>query len=92
MENEKLVRRWFRFIGSMKRLEHDWKLVNELAETMTRDEMQMLPIQVQKGITMFGRSKFTVMLPRFVDYMRTVGGLESLMMPKEIEEKEESDE
>lgn len=88
-EQEQLVRKWGRFINSMRRLEKDWENFVEGVANLPREEVQSLPLQVQKGLSMFGKSKFNVMLPRFVDFIRAFGGLEYLEVPKEEEKEEE---
>ena len=76
-----LSRRLNRFILAMQKAEHLWGEIHEQVGgfEISKDEIETAPIIVQKILTMFGKSKFSVMLPRFVDKARTSGGFGEML-------------
>lgn len=76
-DKQKVTLMWNQFIWLMEQTENQWgKIVSEveLSGSFSTD-IQALPMQAQKGLAMFGKSKFLVMLPRFIDHLRRVGCL-----------------
>ena len=76
-----LSRRVNRFIMAMQKAEHLWRVIQEQVGgfEISRDEMETAPFVTQRILTMFGKSRFSVMLPRFVDKARTSGGFEEML-------------
>ena len=84
---------WNRFIRTLEKAETFWDQFQEKLLVLNQEQLENLPISVQKAAARYKRAKFTVMLPRFVDFWRGYGGLGELIAvlekPEEKKEKED---
>ena len=73
---------WNRFIRGMQASEKHWKALQDfLADKSSRD-IELMDEKAQRFLTKgFIKAKYAIMLPRFVDFWRTLGGLQELLIP-----------
>lgn len=90
MKVEVLEESWTRFAKSLIETKEAWEVHKELCEGFGSRDIEMLRPEVGKFVSKsFNKSKFDVLLPRLVDYWRTIGGVEELIpRPKKKSEKE----
>ena len=84
----KLIQSWNKIARLFNELKEAWDAHKKLWEETPRQEIETYPPKYQKFLARnFNRSKFDIMLPRMVDYWRTIGGVGELQVkvdPKEI--------
>jgi hypothetical protein len=71
------VVKWNEFIEHLLEAKRLWAEMNEELPDRVQREI-VFPYQAQLIFSMFEKQDFTVMLPRFTDYFRGYGGLESM--------------
>lgn len=82
-----IIDTWNGFVLALVRAKVLWGELQEITASMERKEFDKLPIEAQRFVTKsFFKATFNVMLPRMVDYWRTLGGLAKLKI--QIKEKE----
>ena len=80
---------WNRFISGLIQARIEWGKLQVMVASMERRELDELPIEAQRFLTKsFFKSTFNVMLPRMVDYWRTLGGLDELKVKTKEENKD----
>lgn len=83
-----LLQSWVRITRLLIQLKKAWDKHVDIWEATPKGEIEMMPQEAQKFLSKnFNRSKFDIMLPRMVDYWRSLGGIEAL----EIKVKEEKE-
>ena len=75
---EQVVRAWNGVVEALEVAKENWEQMQELLALTSRDEIDLMPLEVQKATKRFRRAKFTVMLERFVEHYRAYGGLERM--------------
>ena len=82
-----VTKAWNEFVLALVRVKVLWQDLQKITNSMERKEFDTLPIEAQRFVTKsFFKASFNVMLPRMVDYWRTLGGLDKLKIL--IKEKE----
>jgi len=77
---------WNRFVRALFAAEKHWAALQEVMCERTSKEIELLGEQAQRFLSKnFIKSRFVIMLPRLVDYWRSIGGLQEL----EIKSKED---
>ena len=94
-DGKKVVEEWNRFIRALLSARSAWNRCRELMDS--QPDLDDLPVPaIQRLSKMQPKTRFGVLMPRFVDYYRLVGGLEEMVieLPKEEtkEKEEENDE
>ena len=80
---------WNRFISGLIQARNEWFRLQRMVASIKRKELDELPIEAQRFLTKsFFKSTFNVMLPRMVDYWRTLGGLDELKVKTKEENKD----
>ena len=86
-----LTQSWTIFVRLLIQMKNVWEKHSATWAITPKDELERLPVEFQKFLCRnFNRSKFDIMLPRLVDYWRTIGGVEALQvkLPKRGERKD----
>lgn len=86
MEKRKLslTESWDRVVELLVQLKEAWEEHMELWLETPRDEVQNLSPEYQRFLARnFNRSKFDIVLPRLVDFWRTIGGVKALRVKAE---------
>ena len=89
MEDElrEAIEYWNDFVNAMIEARDAWEVVQERAlEGLSTEEA---PTAFQRAISMFGKAKFTIAVPRMIDWVRMYKTWEELLVPKEDEVPEE---
>lgn len=80
----KLMRSWNKIARLFNELKEAWDVHMKLWEETPRQEIETYPTRYQRFLARnFNRSKFDIMLPRIVDYWRTIGGVGELRVKVE---------
>lgn len=86
-ERLKLVQSWNKISNLLIELRDTWEEHRERWALVPKTEIEMLPPEYQKFLARnFNRSPFNIMLPRMVDYWRTLGGVDALRVGPSPEE------
>ena len=75
---EQVVSAWNGVVEALGEAKVCWERMQGLLALTSRDEIDCMPLEVQKATKRFRRAKFTVMLERFVEHYRAYGGLERM--------------
>lgn len=77
---------WNRFVRALATAERHWKELGLIMAEQNRSEVQRLSPAAQRFLSKgFVKAKFDIMLPRIVDYWRSIGGLKELLIPTKEE-------
>lgn len=93
----KAVETWNNFVEKFIESHDAWNEHRKEMEFLRLDEgaraLEVLPPAAQRFLRLtFNTSKFEVAIPRMVDYMRGIGGIETLRLSLEEELEEEPEE
>lgn len=78
---EELLESWNKFAGLLIEAGKVWEEHTKLVARVPKEEIEELYVELQKFVSKnFNKSKFDIMLPRLVDYWRTLGGIETLFV------------
>lgn len=78
---EELLASWNKFAGLLIEAGKVWEEHTKLVAGVPKEEIEELYVELQKFVSKnFNKSKFDIMLPRLVDYWRTLGGIETLFV------------
>lgn len=82
-----VVQTWNKFSNLMVRTAKAWEEHREVWTLTPKTDIEKLPVKLQRFLARnFNRSKFDIMLPRMVDYWRTIGGVGTLIVGMSAEE------
>lgn len=83
----KLLRSWNKFANLMVEAGEAWKEHQETMLGFSSGEIETFSPALQRFVSKnFNKSRFDVMLPRLVDYWRSIGGVGELLVALPIEE------
>jgi len=86
---EKLVKLWNEFAGDLINLHESWDRFQELYQESSRAELEA-SVSLNKYASMFGKTRFDLMLPELVGHCRAfAGGYDKLMITDLEKEKED---
>jgi len=85
----RLTKSWNEFMERMLEAKRAWKEHQELLMSSTRVEIESQPVDAQRFLGLYERMDFEVMLGSFAFYCLTSGGMETLVVKVEEEEKKE---
>lgn len=86
----KLVASWNRFAKALVRTKKAWDNHVKLMCVTSAKDVELAPVEAQRFLSKaFNKSRFDVMIPRMVDYWRTIGGIDQLVvaMPVKVKKK-----
>ncbi len=87
MREEDAIKTWNKMIRCLIAMGKHWLVLQE-AFGLDRGRIEMFQPVTQKRLTHVSmRTKFIIMLPRLLDVSRRIGGIESLVINKEVIEK-----
>jgi hypothetical protein len=73
---------WNTVVESLLTARQSWNDMQKLLLTISRDEIQLAPIGLQKTLTRSRRADFETMLERFMIHYKGYGGLEAMKVKK----------
>ena len=75
---------WNKFVRTLMAAERNWEALQEIMANRPRTDFELFSPKAQKFLSKgFIKAKFNIMLPRVIDYWRSIGGLEELLIPFE---------
>jgi len=80
---ERITGHWNAVVEGLEGVKKEWDSMQELLLTVSREEIESSPLEVQKAVGRFRKAKFEVMLGRFVTHYKAFGGLEAMKVKKE---------
>lgn len=91
-ELDKLLEDWNGFIKSLEEARQFWERIKNCLAENSRTFLDDAPAMTQKLLSVYGKTEFNVMIPRFVDFYRAQGGLDAMLVEIKKEEEEEKQE
>jgi len=79
---ERIAGHWNAVVEGLEEVKKNWDQMQELLLTVSREEVELAPLELQKAVTRFRRAKFEAMLGRFVTHYKAFGGLEAMKVKK----------
>jgi hypothetical protein len=83
-----IIRLWNDFVRGMLQARDSWNELNEIALNQ-RPQLEDTPFPFQRAFSSFGKARFSVALPRFIDWSRMYNGLDFEKLLVSLEEVDE---
>ena len=93
MDEIEIQERWNKFVGCLIEARETFGELQKAVGGIAAEDFNDVSPKVAKLLSVYRRSRFEVMLPRFIDYYRAQGGLEAMLadIPKPITREEKKD-
>lgn len=87
-----LIYQWRKVLVSIKMLNMHWDAFRKSVLEATREEIDYLPVEAQKGITKWGKGLFHKIAPDMIAHLWATGGIDEHLNALKVEEPAEKKE